>query len=84
MARKQFSSKFKFQVVLVVLAAEKTPGQIAKEYGIRPNSVGLPKKQFLEKGPELFAEETAQCNSVSGASPTLSSFWARKKSRSYW
>ncbi len=40
------------------LAGEKTPGRIAKEYGIHPNSVGLWKKQFLEKGPELFAEDS--------------------------
>ena len=32
--------------------------QIGKEYGIHPNSVGLWKRQFLEKGPELFAEDS--------------------------
>ena len=39
------------------LTGEKTPGQIAKQYGIHPNSVGLWKKEFLERGPELFAED---------------------------
>ena len=57
MARKRYSAKFKFQVVLEALTGEKTPGQIAKEYGIHPNSVVLWKKQFLEKGPELFAQD---------------------------
>ena len=57
MARKRYSAKFKFQVVLEALSGEKTPGQIAKLYGIHPNSVGLWKRQFLEKGPELFAED---------------------------
>ncbi len=58
MARKQYSPKLKFQVVLEALAGENTPGRIAKQYGIHPNSVGLWKKQFLEKGPELFAEDS--------------------------
>ena len=57
MARKRYSAKFKFQVVLEALSGEKTPGQIAKLYGIHPNSVGLWKRQFLEKGPEFFAED---------------------------
>jgi transposase-like protein len=58
MARKRYSPKLKFQVVMEALSGEKTPGQIAKQYGIHPNSVGLWKKQFLEKGPELFAEDS--------------------------
>jgi transposase-like protein len=56
-ARKRYSSKLKFQVVLEALTGEKTPGQIAKQYGIHPNSVGLWKKQFLERGAELFAQD---------------------------
>lgn len=58
MARKRYSPKFKFRVVLEALAGEKTPGQIAKEYGVHPNSVAHWKKQFLEKGPELFSEDS--------------------------
>jgi transposase-like protein len=57
MARKRYSPKLKFQVVLEALTGEKTPGQIAKQYGIHPNSVGLWKKQFLERGAEIFAED---------------------------
>ena len=57
MARKLYSPKLKFQVVLETLAGEKAPGQIAKQYGIHPNSVGLWKKQFLERGAELFAQD---------------------------
>ena len=57
MARKRYSAKFKFQVVLEALSGEKTPGQIAKQYGIHPNSVALWKRAFLERGPELFAED---------------------------
>jgi len=59
MAKKQYSARFKFQVVPEALAGEKTPGQIAKEYGVHLNSVTLWKKQFLEKGPELFARDNS-------------------------
>jgi len=57
MAKRRYSPKVKFQVVLEALTREKTPGQIAKQYGIHPNSVGLWKKEFLERGAELFAED---------------------------
>ena len=57
MVRKRYSAKLKFQVVLEALSGEKTPGQIAKQYGIHPNSVGLWKKQFLERGAELFSQD---------------------------
>jgi transposase len=57
MARKRYSPKLKFQVVLEALTGERTPGQIAKQYGVHPNSVGLWKRTFLEKGPELFARD---------------------------
>jgi len=57
MARKKYSPKFKFQIVLEALSGEKSPGQIAKQYGVHPNSVVLWKKNFLERGPELFAED---------------------------
>jgi transposase-like protein len=57
MARKRYSPKLKFQVVLEALTGERTPGQIARQYGIHPNSVGLWKRTFLEKGPELFARD---------------------------
>ncbi len=57
--KRSYSPKLKFQVVLEALTGEKTPGQIAKAYGIHPNTVGLWKKAFLDRGPELFAEDDA-------------------------
>lgn len=61
MTRKRYSPKLKFQVVLEALAGERTPGQIAKLYGIHPNTVSAWKKAFLEKGPEVFsADKTIQ------------------------
>jgi transposase len=56
MARKKYSPRFKFRVVLEALSGEKTTNQIAKQYGVHPNSVELWKKSFLERGPDLFAE----------------------------
>ncbi len=52
--KRSISSKLKFQVVLEALQGGKTIGQIAKAYGVHPVSVGLWKKQFLERGAELF------------------------------
>jgi transposase-like protein len=56
MARKKYSPRFKFRVVLEALSEEKTTSQIAKQYSVHPNSVELWKKSFLEHGPDLFAE----------------------------
>jgi len=53
-ARKRISSKLKFQVVLEHLTSEKTPGQIAKVYGVHPNSIGLWRKTLMERGFEIF------------------------------
>lgn len=57
--RKPYSPKLKFQVVLEALTGERTPGQIAKAYGVHGNSIGLWKRAFLERGPELFAQESS-------------------------
>jgi transposase-like protein len=52
--KRGLSSKLKFKIVLEVLGGDKTPGQIAKAYGVHPNSVGLWRKTFLERGSEIF------------------------------
>jgi transposase-like protein len=56
--KRRYSAKFKAQVVLEALSGEKSPGQIAKAYGIHHNSVQLWTKQFVEKAPEVFSRET--------------------------
>lgn len=58
MARERHSPKPKSPVVLETLAGEKTPGQIAKQYGIHPNPVALLEKKPLERGPEVFLPMT--------------------------
>lgn len=54
---KRYPPKVKFQVVLEVLSGGKTPGRVAKAYGVHPNSVSAWKRAFLEKGPEVFAQD---------------------------
>jgi transposase-like protein len=54
---KRYSAKFKFQVVKEALTGDKTPGQMAKAYGIHPNTLRAWKETFLEKGPELFCQD---------------------------
>jgi transposase-like protein len=53
-SKRRYTAKLKFQVVLEALRGEKTPAQIAKAYGVHPNSIGLWKQTFLEKGASVF------------------------------
>jgi transposase-like protein len=54
---KRYSPKLKFQVVMEVLSGDKSMAQVAKAYNIHPNTVRNWKKEFVEKGPELFGQE---------------------------
>jgi transposase-like protein len=58
MARR-YSAKFKFQVVRELLTEDKSAAQVAKAYGIHPNTAGNWKNTFLEKAPDIFAEDIA-------------------------
>jgi len=51
---RRYTSRLKFQVVLEALKGERTPGQIAKAYGVHANSVGIWKHWFIERGLSLF------------------------------
>ena len=55
---KRYTAKFKFQVVMEVLTGEKSTGQVAKVYGVHPNTVNAWKRTFLEKGAEVFAQDS--------------------------
>ena len=57
--RRRYPAKLKFQVVLEALTGAKSPGQIAKAYGVHPNVVGLWRKLLLERGPQVFEREAA-------------------------
>lgn len=56
-SKRQLSPKLKFKIVLEVLSGEKTPAQVARAYGVHPNSVALWKKTLLERGPEVFGSK---------------------------
>ena len=55
---KRFTPRFKFQIVLESLNGEKTMGQLARSYGVHPITIHRWKKEFLEKGPEIFSQDT--------------------------
>lgn len=56
---RQYAARRKFQVALGALTGEKTPAQIGNAYGVHPNSVGIWKRWFLERGPVLFERADA-------------------------
>jgi transposase len=55
---KRYSAKFKFQVITDLLTGAKSTAQVAKVYGVQPNTVNAWKRTFLEKGPEIFAQDS--------------------------
>ena len=55
---KRYSAKFKFQVVMEVLSGDKSSAQVAKAYGVHPNTINAWKQTLLEKGPEIFAQDS--------------------------
>jgi len=55
---KRFTPRFKFQIVLESLKGEKAVGQLARSYGAHPISIHRWKKEFMEKGPEIFSQDT--------------------------
>ena len=54
---RRYTAKFKFQVILELLKGSKTIGQIARAYGVHPITISHWKKEFMEKGPELFSQQ---------------------------
>lgn len=55
---KRYPARLKFQVVMEVVKAEKTVGQITRSYGLHPITILRWKKEFEEKGPEIFSQAT--------------------------
>jgi transposase-like protein len=55
---KRYSAKLKFQVVTELLSGDKSAAQVAKAYGIHPNTANAWKRIFLEKGPNIFAQDS--------------------------
>jgi transposase-like protein len=57
MTKKNYSPKFKFQVVMEAIRRERTVAQLSKSYQIHPASIHRLKNEFLEKGPEIFSQD---------------------------
>ena len=77
-ATRRYSAKLKFQVVLEALRGEKTPGQIAKAYGIHANSIGIWKQTFLKRGAMVF-EEAAVSDETAGRIAELERLLGKKE-----
>ena len=52
--RKRYSPKFKFNVVLEVLKTDKSDAEVARAYEVHPVTVSRWKRDFLDRGPEVF------------------------------
>jgi len=55
---KRYTPRFKFQVVMEILSRTKAVGQIARSYGVHPVTLTHWKREFIEKGPEIFSQQT--------------------------
>jgi transposase-like protein len=62
-AGRRYTAKLKFQVVLEALKEQKTPGQIAKAYGVHANSIGIWRHWFVERGAMVFERGEAVSDS---------------------
>lgn len=51
---KRYSPKFKFNVVLEVLKTDKSDAEVARAYEVHPVTVSRWKREFLERGAEVF------------------------------
>jgi len=54
---KRYSPRFQFQVVLEVLKGDREAVEIARAYDLHPTTVSRWKREFLEKGPEVFGKD---------------------------
>jgi transposase len=57
-ARRQFSPEFKFQVVMDFLTGRKRRVEILREHELSDSTLERWCKQFQERGPQVFAEES--------------------------
>lgn len=57
--KRGYTARFKFQVMVEVLRGSKTMEQIGRSYGVHPITLTHWKKEFLEKGPEVFEHHPA-------------------------
>ena len=54
MSRRKFSKEFKVKVALEAIKSQGTVNELAQEFSVHPNQIGLWKKQALASLPEVF------------------------------
>ena len=54
MGRRRFTKEFKAKVALEAIKGQRTLNELAKEYDVHPNQIGMWKKKLLEIAPEVF------------------------------
>jgi transposase len=52
---KNYTPKFKFQLVLEVLQGERSEVELSRIYGVHHTTISKWKRQFLDHGAELFS-----------------------------
>jgi len=57
-SRKKHAAKVKFQVVLETLTNEGKLIDVARQYGISPNLITKWRKEFFERGHQIFEQGT--------------------------
>jgi transposase len=60
--RRKFTAEFKAQVVLEMLAEQKSAAQASREYGIKDSVLSRWKQEFIERSPILFEEAGSGTN----------------------
>ena len=54
--RRNFPPDFKAQVVLQMLAEQKSAAQVSREYGFKDSVLSRWKQEFIERSPMLFEQ----------------------------
>lgn len=54
---KRYTPKLKYQVVRELISTDKSVSELARAYGVHPNTIKKWEKTFDEKGPEVFEED---------------------------
>ena len=58
--RRSYDAGFRAKVALEAVKGEKTLAELAGEYGVHPNQIGLWRKKLLKELPALFSEKGTQ------------------------
>ncbi|MCK5269111.1 MAG: transposase [Spirochaetes bacterium] len=65
--RKSFTKEFKAKLALEAIRGEKAIAELANEYEVHPNQIGLWKKQLLDGAADLFERPNKKSNEQKGA-----------------